>query len=157
MKGLLRNEGKNQYFSLNKRGSSGSGVSFENGVNAEFIHSDLAAILKPKYYVLGTDGAIVGDWRHERLLSRTGIGTMGEELFAPADAPADLTLVNSDGDRTRLAPVQPREHGFHRELADQLVAGLPLSVRPEQSRDVVAVMEAAELSAASGSAPVTPL
>jgi hypothetical protein len=37
------------------------------------------------------------------------------------------------------------------------VAGLPLSVRPEQSRDVVAVMEAAELSASSGSAPVTPL
>ena len=33
MKGLLRNEGKNQYFSLNKRGSSGSGVSFENGVS----------------------------------------------------------------------------------------------------------------------------
>jgi predicted dehydrogenase len=132
-------------------------VSFENGVNAEFIHSDLAAVLKPKYYVLGTDGAIVGNWRHERLLSRTGIGTMAEELFAPADAPADLTLVNSDGDRTLLAPVQPREHGFHRELADQLVAGLPLSVRPEQSRDVVAVMEAAELSASSGSAPVTPL
>ena len=132
-------------------------VSFENGVNAEFIHSDLAAVLKPKYYVLGTEGAIVGNWRHERLLSRTGIGTMAEELFAPADAPADLTLVNADGDRTALAPVSPRTHGFHRELADQLVASLPLSVRPEQSRDVVAVMEAAEISASRGSSPIKPL
>jgi scyllo-inositol 2-dehydrogenase (NADP+) len=113
--------------------------------------------VKPKYLVMGTEGAVVGNWRHERLLSRTGIGTMAEELFAPADAPADLTLVNAQGDRTLLAPVEPRTYGFHRELADQLVAGLPLSVRPEQSRHVVAVMEAAEASAAAGSQPVVPL
>ena len=32
MKGLLLNEGKNGNFSLNKRGSSGSGVSFEDRI-----------------------------------------------------------------------------------------------------------------------------
>jgi len=132
-------------------------LAFDDGSEAEFIHSDLAAVLKPKYYVLGTEGAVVGNWRHERLLSRTGIGTMAEEMFAPADAPADLTLVNAQGDHTLLAPVVPRAYGFHRELADQLVAGLPLSVRPEQSRNVVAVMEAAEASAAASSRPVAPL
>ena len=66
-------------------------------------------------------------------------------------------LIAGNGDRTLLAPVAPRPHGFHRELADQLLAGLPLSVRPEQSRQVVAVMEAAETSAARGSVPITPL
>jgi scyllo-inositol 2-dehydrogenase (NADP+) len=129
-------------------------LTFDSGTEATFIHSDLAAVLKPKYYVVGDAGAIVGDWRQERLLSRTGIGTMAEELFAPADAPATMTLVDSRGDRTLLAPVQPRPHTFHRELADLLLAGLPMTVTPEQSRDVVAVMEAAERSAASGGRPV---
>jgi predicted dehydrogenase len=125
-------------------------LTFDDGIEATFIHSDLAAVLKPKYYVLGSDGAVVGEWRHERLLSRTGIGTLAEELFAPADAPADLTLVTASGDATRLAPVAPRAHAFHRELADLLLAGLPMTLTPEQSRDVVAVMEAAERSAADG-------
>jgi predicted dehydrogenase len=129
-------------------------LTFDDGSEAEFIHSDLAAVLKPKYYVLGTRGAVVGEWRHERLLSRTGIGTMAEEAFAPADAPADLTLVDEFGSATRLAHVQPRPHAFHRELADHLMAGLPMTLDPERSRDVVAVMEAAEESAASGGRPV---
>jgi len=148
---------KRRWFDVTNADHSRVTVRFDNGTEAEFIHSDLAAALKPKYYVLGTEGAIVGNWRHERLISRTGIGTMAEERFAPADAPADLTLVSSEGDCTLLSPVNPRTHGFHRELADQLVAGLPLSVRPEQSRNVVAVMEAAELSASQGSRPVAPL
>jgi RNase P/RNase MRP subunit p29 len=33
------------------------------GKEAELIHSDIAAIRKPKWYLLGTEGAIVGEWR----------------------------------------------------------------------------------------------
>ena len=148
---------KRQWLDVTNADHSVVDIAFEDGTHAQFIHSDLAAALKPKYYALGTEGAIVGNWRQERLISRTGIGTMAEEVFAPADSPADLTLIAGNGDRTLLAPVSPRPHGFHRELADQLLAGLPLSVRPEQSRQVVAVMEAAETSAARGSVPITPL
>ena len=148
---------KRQWLDVTNADHSVVDIAFEDGTHAQFIHSDLAAALKPKYYALGTEGAIVGNWRQERLISRTGIGTMAEEVFAPADSPADLTLIAGNGDRTLLAPVSPRPHGFHRELADQLLAGLPLSVRPEESRQVVAVMEAAETSAARGSVPITPL
>ncbi|HBH27528.1 MAG TPA: hypothetical protein DDX99_01610 [Desulfofustis sp.] len=38
-------------------------IRFAGGKEAEFIHSDIAAIRKPKWYLLGTDGAIVGEWR----------------------------------------------------------------------------------------------
>jgi hypothetical protein len=40
--------------------------------------------------------------------------------------------------------------GFHRNLADHLLLGEPLAVRPEQSRDVVAVLEAGHRSGANG-------
>ena len=41
-------------------------VHFADGVEAEFTHSDLSAALKPKFYVLGTEGGLIGDWRFER-------------------------------------------------------------------------------------------
>ena len=90
-------------------------VRFADGVEGEFVHSDLAAALKPKWYVLGTEGAIVGDWRQTSVLSRTSIGTLDEDRLAPADAPADLRVVSADGSETRLAlrapprvPLPPR-------------------------------------------------
>ena len=38
-------------------------VRFSGGQEAEFMHSDIAAIRKPKWYLLGTKGAIVGHWK----------------------------------------------------------------------------------------------
>jgi predicted dehydrogenase len=131
-------------------------IRFADGVEAEFVHSDLAAAMKPKWYVLGTEGAVVGHWREERLVARTGIGTLAEERFAPADAPAALTVHAADGSVTSLAvPPAPR-HPFHRELADRLLSGLPMSVTPAGSRRTVAVMEAAVTSAREDGRPVVP-
>ncbi|MGD8991291.1 MAG: Gfo/Idh/MocA family oxidoreductase, partial [Desulfobacterales bacterium] len=36
---------------------------FAGGQEAEFMHSDIAALRKPKWYLLGTKGAISGQWR----------------------------------------------------------------------------------------------
>ena len=36
---------------------------FRGGKEAEFMHSDIAAARKPKWYLLGTEGAIVGHWQ----------------------------------------------------------------------------------------------
>ena len=127
---------------------------FEDGVEAEFTASDLAAARKPKFYVLGTSGAIVGDWQQERLITRSPIGLVAEERFAVSDAPAALSLLGPDGARTLLAPVTPPLHPFHRELADALVSGWPMSVTPAGSRRTIAVMEAATASAADGGRPV---
>ena len=127
---------------------------FADGVEAEFTHSDLAAVLKPKFYVLGTQGGIIGDWRHERVVARSAIGTLLEDRLAHSDSPAALRLVDADGSETQLAVPPPPPQPFHRELADALLSGAPMSVTPEGSRRNIAVMQAATLSAAQGGRPV---
>ncbi len=132
-------------------------VHFEDGVEAEFTHSDLAAALKPKFYVLGTRGGVIGDWRFERVVGRTPVGTLAEDRLEHTDSPADLRLFTPDplGGRseTRMAVPPPPARPFHRELADQMLSGWPMSVTPEGSRRNIAVMQAATASAADGGRP----
>ncbi|NDF84613.1 MAG: hypothetical protein EB144_06020, partial [Actinobacteria bacterium] len=45
---------------------------------------------------------------------------------------------------------------FHRSLVEQLTVGTPMSVTALQSRNVVAIMQAAEESALNNSSPVVP-
>jgi scyllo-inositol 2-dehydrogenase (NADP+) len=127
---------------------------FADGVEAEFTSSDLAAARKPKFYLLGTHGALVGDWQQERIVSRSPVGLVAEDRFAVSDAPARLTLHAADGARTVLSTPPAPEAPFHRELADRLLSGWPMSITPEGSRRTVAVMQAATLSAADGGRPV---
>jgi scyllo-inositol 2-dehydrogenase (NADP+) len=131
---------------------------FADGVEAEFTHSDLAAVQKPKFYALGTEGGLIGDWRHERVLARSSIGTLVEDRLATSDSPAALRVFTPDGaggtSETHLsippAPPQP----FHRQLADALLSGEPMEVTPEGSRRNIAVMQAATLSATMSGRPV---
>jgi scyllo-inositol 2-dehydrogenase (NADP+) len=118
-------------------------VTFADGTQARFVNSDLAAARSPKFRVLGTTGAIVGEW-----------DPAAEP--AVADLPALLFLHGPDGSRTlvELDAVEPFE--FHRELAARLLTGAPMQVDAAQSRDVVAVMEAAEQSALDLGRPVVP-
>ena len=127
---------------------------FADGVEAEFTHSDLAAARKPKFYLLGTRGALVGDWQQERVLSRSPVGLVAEDRFAVSDAPAALSLLGADGSRTALPLAVPPVSPFHRELADQLLSGWPMSVTPQGSRRGIAVMQAATASTADGGRPV---
>ncbi|MGA7690281.1 MAG: Gfo/Idh/MocA family oxidoreductase [Jiangellales bacterium] len=131
-------------------------VHFADGREAEFIHSDLAAASKPKWLALGTAGAIRGDWRTERVVGRTAIGTLAEDVLATADSPAAMSLHHADGSVTALAAPPAPAYAFHRELADHLLRGLPMTVQAAHSRAVVALMEAAESSAVAGSTPVRP-
>ena len=117
-------------------------LTFENGAQATFMQSDIAAALKPKWYVLGTRGAIVGDWQLR-------------EGFPPADQPARLTVSRpADGgvNEERLALAPRDDQGFYGNLADHLAWDEPLAVRPEEARRTVAVMEAATRSIAEGGA-----
>jgi predicted dehydrogenase len=133
---------------------------FTDGAEAEFTHSDLAAAVKPKFYVLGTRGGVIGDWRQERVVSRSAIGTLQEDRLAHSDAPAALRVFTPDGaggrSETALsippAPAQP----FHRQLADQLLSGEPMEITPAGSRRNIAVMQAATQSARDGGRPVAP-
>jgi predicted dehydrogenase len=133
-------------------------VHFEDGVEAEFTHSDLAAALKPKFYVLGTAGGLIGDWRFERVVERSPIGTLREDRLAHSDSPAALRVFTPDGvggtSETAVsippAPAQP----FHRQLADAMLSGEPMDVTPAGSRRNIAVMQAATESARNGGRPV---
>ena len=147
---------KRQWHDVTNADHSRVTLRMTDGVEAEFVYSDLAAALKPKWYVLGTDGAVVGQWRTERVVARSSIGTLDEDVFAPADSPADLFLHGADGSVTAMAVPQVRPGAFHRELADALLAGMPTTVTAESSRRVVAVMEAAERSALDDGHPVVP-
>lgn len=118
-------------------------VTFVDGAQATFINSDLAAVRKPKFYVLGTTGGIVGNW---------------DPLAGPAvaDLPAILTLHQADGTSTVLPPASVPPHEFHDSIVRCLRDGVPMAVTSAQSRDVVALMEAAEQSALANGRPVTP-
>jgi predicted dehydrogenase len=133
---------------------------FADGREAEFTHSDLAAALKPKFYVLGTRGAVVGDWRAESVFGRSPVGLLTEDRFAPADSPAALRVLVPDGaggtSQTALSLPPPPLDPFHRELADALLSGAPMSVTPQGSRRGVAVMQAAAQSARDDGRPVVP-
>jgi scyllo-inositol 2-dehydrogenase (NADP+) len=133
-------------------------LTFEGGEQASFLQSDVAAALKPKWYLLGTEGAIVGDWRLEAVRSRAWTGDLVEERLQPGESPARVRVHRADGhgaaDVTELA-LRPRAaHGFYRNLADHLLLGEPLAVPAAEARRNVAIMEAAARSATDGGRPV---
>lgn len=118
-------------------------VTFTDGTQATFTNSDLAAARRPKYYVLGTQGAIVGDWDPQA-------------EPAVADLPAILTLHRPDGSVQRLDLEEVAPFSFHRSVAEFLMTGTAPEVTAVESRNVVALMEAAEASARSNGRPVVP-
>ena len=130
---------------------------YADGREATFIYSDLAAALKPRWYIAGTRGGVIGDWRRERVIARTPIGTLDEDVLAPADSPPEVWLHGPDG-RVAQVPGLPAPRGeFHRQLAEWLRDGMPMTVTAEHSRRVVAMLEAAEESARREGAPVAPV
>ena len=148
---------KRRWYDVTNADHSRVTIAFADGAEAEFVHSDLAAAMKPKWYVLGTEGAIVGHWRHERVVGRSAIGTLVEDPLAASESPARIALHAPDGSVTDVAVVPAPRVPFHRELADHLRLGVPMSVTAAGSRRNISVMEAATVSARDGGRPVAPL
>ena len=119
-------------------------ITFLNGARATFTNSDLAAARKPKFYVLGTTGAIIGNWD-------PAAGS------APADLPAILTVYRADGTHEVVQSSLADPSSFHQSVVAYLNHKTPMSVTTRQSRDVVAIMQAAEESAQSNGRSVTPI
>ena len=119
-------------------------INFKDGLQAIFINSDLAAARKPKFYILGTKGALIGDWDE----SAGG---------AVADLPAIITLHRGDGSSEVVKPASHVPYSFYASLVAYLNDATPMSVMAAQSRDVVAIMQAAEESALANGKPVSPV
>ncbi|MGH7642702.1 MAG: ThuA domain-containing protein [Candidatus Dormibacteria bacterium] len=129
-------------------------MTFAGGAEAVFIHSDIAAARKPKWYVLGTRGAAVGHWREGRITSRGPTGQVVEERLPVTDLPCELHILRPDGsgeshDQLVSLPAAPPQ-AFYRNLAGHLLADEPLAVTPGSARRNIAVMEAATKSAELG-------
>ena len=133
-------------------------IRFAGGAEADFIHSDIAAALKPKWYILGTRGAIVAEWRHETIKSRRWSGDLVEERLAAAEALPVVTVHTRDAANSihvqQLGLAPPPDFPFHRNLANHLHDGEQPAVTAESARRNVAVLEAAKYSAEHGSRPV---
>jgi predicted dehydrogenase/type 1 glutamine amidotransferase len=113
-------------------------LTFAGGAQASFLQSDIASVRKPKWYVLGTLGAVVGEWQDEPV---------------PADFPARVKVFRpgDGGSHEELLQLSPRDdNGFYRNLADHLAWDEPLAVTAQEARRTVAVMEAATKSIAQG-------
>ena len=118
-------------------------INFIDGNQATFVTSDLAAARKPKFFALGTKGAIVGNWDT----------SAGDSV---ADLPAIITVNRADGSSEVAPLVSTTPFSFHASLAKFLQDGTPMSVEAKQSRNVVAIMQAAEESALNNGMPVSP-
>ncbi|HEY1349266.1 MAG TPA: Gfo/Idh/MocA family oxidoreductase [Ktedonobacteraceae bacterium] len=148
------NEHKRVWHDVTNADQSSVRIRFAQGQEAEFLHSDIAAVLKPKWYILGEQGAIVGQWRQETVKTRRWSGDLVEARLAPSEALPDLSVITrtSDGllheQRVTLppAPLYP----FHTNLANHLHAGEALAVPAQEARRNIAVMEAARRSVLGG-------
>jgi predicted dehydrogenase len=129
-------------------------MQWADGREATFRQSDVCAIRRPKFHVEGTRGTIEGHYRPLQLDSiEPGRGHV-EHIAHHAEAPVELSVATyTSGAGLTESRRRPAPHpgwGFHRNLADHLLLGEPLAVRPEQSRDVVAVLEAGHRSGNNG-------
>ncbi|MFN2452309.1 MAG: Gfo/Idh/MocA family oxidoreductase [Candidatus Dormibacteria bacterium] len=131
---------------------------FADGAEASFMHSDIAAARKPKWYVLGTDAAVVGSWQAPTLSERDWAGELIETPLPPADAPARLVVYRPDGGigtHQEAVSLAPRDRlGFYGNLAEHLLSDEPIAVTSRDMRRVIGVLDAATRSIASGGAPI---
>ncbi len=129
-------------------------MQWDDGREATFRQSDVAAIRRPKFYVQGTVGTVEGHYAPISSVEvQPGRGYV-DSTSHHAEAPVDLTVSTyASGNGLTESTVRPADHpgwGFHRNLADHLLLGEALAVEPQQSRDVVAVLEAGHASGQAG-------
>jgi predicted dehydrogenase len=129
-------------------------IRFAGGQEAEFIHSDIAAVRKPKWYLLGTEGAIVSNWRDVSTYEIDPVLYFHQHDIPATEMVPDLTLNRRHHTGQIVAQklaLPKREHYlFHWNLADHLLTGEPIVASLDDSVRVVEILEAAARSAANG-------
>jgi predicted dehydrogenase len=129
-------------------------IRFCDGQEAEFMHSDIAAVRKPKWYLLGTSGAIIGDWKDVVQYEVDPFVYFEQHDIPATEMPADLTLYRRHRSgqivMQKLALRDRKHYLFHQNIADHLLTGEPIVAPLKDSVQVVAVLEAAARSAANG-------
>ena len=129
-------------------------IRFAGGQEAEFIHSDIAAVRKPKWYLLGTEGAIVGYWRDVSTYEIDPVLYFRQHHIPATEMVPDLTVHRRHHSglivTQKLALPEKEHYLYHRNLADHLLTGEPIVAPLDDSVRVVGILEAAARSAAKG-------
>ena len=130
---------------------------FVGGTEAQVTLSDLSLAPRPRFHLLGSAGEIISDEAPEPDGS-AATPRAGRHSGRPVESvPRPVTVTTHDGARTRLPLPLTEPTWFYRDLADSLVSGWPHPYRLASARPVLAVLEAAVRSAASGGTPVHPV
>ena len=106
-------------------------IRFENGVTADYWISSIAALSRPKWLILGTKGAIRCDRGADIEVVSFASGIQMESVVK-------VTLPNYGAAQ------------YYRNIADHLLMGEELLVKPEQARRVIVVIDAVQRSAQLG-------
>jgi predicted dehydrogenase len=129
-------------------------IKFEGGKEAEFIHSDISAAPKPKWYLLGTKGAIIGHWKDVVTYHIDPIVYFHQHHIPATEMIPDLTLFQRHASgqivEQKMVIPQRRDYAFHNNLADHLLTGEPLVSSLKDSVKVVSILETAAISASKG-------
>ena len=129
-------------------------IKFEGGKEAEFIHSDIAAVRKPKWYLLGTKGAIIGHWKDVATYHIDPVLYFHQHDIPATEMIPDMTLFRRHASgqilEQKMAIPERKDYAFHKNLADHLLTGEPLISSLKDSVKVVSILETAALSASKG-------
>jgi predicted dehydrogenase len=104
---------------------------FEDGTVADHQQTNLAAVSKPKWRILGTLGGLTSQWGAETL----EVTSYASGIKFEGKVPAKPTYGCAE---------------YYRNVADHLLMGEPLIVTAQQARETIAVIETAERSSAEG-------
>jgi len=138
-------------------------ILFENGAVADILWSNIAAIHKPLWHILGTSGAIE-DSGHGALSGYSPAPGSPDALAGTVPelvghSSGSLTLVNKTehGFDTHSVPYDPSDWvQFYRDIAAHLLRDEPVPVSGEDGRRTISVMETAKRSAVLGTSLPVP-
>jgi predicted dehydrogenase len=129
-------------------------IKFKGGKEAEFIHSDIAAVRKPKWYLLGTKGAIIGHWKDVTTYHIDPVLYFHQHHIPATEMNPDLTLFQRHASgqiiEQKMAIPERKDYAFYKNLADHLLTGEPLVSSLTDSVKVVSILERAAMSASKG-------
>lgn len=145
---------KQKWHSVSNADHVKSQIFFEGGQEANFIYSDIAALSKPKWYILGSNGAIVGDWNNVTHIKKDPMRFFVETPMPVTEINPTLVLARED----KVGQIYKQElplgkknwDGFYANFTDHILTGERLIVTPESAARVVAVLEASTISARKG-------
>ena len=108
-------------------------IRFENGVIADLVMSNIAASKRPKWVIYGTRGSLEYDW------------DWGQEIRLHSNVSGVMQESKIQFPKRANAWAE-----YYRNIADHLLYGEELIVKPEQARRVIGVMEAVAKSTELG-------